>query len=158
MTGFSAYYFDGKTSARITVHVTGTAAGLHIVGGRLDITVPLADARVDAPLPGTRRTISLPGGAQLQTDDSAALDLLFPRAHRVEGWVRRMEDRWRYALAALLVLSMASAWTVIYGLPYAAKVVAGHVPLAWETGLGEQTLASIDQAACAPSRASRTCH
>jgi predicted Zn-dependent protease len=151
VTEFDAIYYDGKTSARNTVRVRALEHSLHIAGATVNLEVPLAETSVDSPIAGTRRAIHLPGGAQLRTDDHAALEALFPHANRLERWVHGLERRWRYALAGLAVVVAFSAWCVIYGLPLAAEFAAGFVPLELEGKLGEQALSSIDASLCAPS-------
>jgi hypothetical protein len=151
VTQFDAIYYDGKTSARNAVRVRTLDDSLHIASSTVNLEVPLAETNVDSPLAGTRRAIHLPGGAQLQTDDHAALEALFPRANRLETWVHGLERRWRYALAGLVVVVALSAWCVIYGLPLAAELAAGFVPRELEAKLGEQALSSIDVSLCAPS-------
>ena len=152
MIEFPAIYYDGKTSARhaVSVHATGTT--LRVTGEKVNLEVPLADARIEAPVPGASRAIRLAGGAVLQTHDNDALDALFPHANRLERWVHLLERRWRYALAGLVVVMLGSAWGVIYGLPLAAAIVARFVPPAAEAALGRQAMRAIDASLCAPTK------
>ncbi len=151
MTEFDAVYYDGRTSARKPVRVRGYTLVIQIVGEGLRLDVPLGKVRVDPPVGGTRRALHLPDGAQLQTDDHAAVETLFPRAHALEGWVHGLERRWPYALAALAVTAVVAWWSVVDGLPLAAKIVSGFVPVAWEAKLGEQTLEFFEGRLCRPS-------
>jgi Zn-dependent protease with chaperone function len=148
---FDAVYYDGKTSTRRPVRAQTRRGGLHVVGADVDLDVPLDQITVDAPIGNTRRTLSLAGGAQLQTDDHAALAALFPRANRLQTWVQALEQRWGYALAALVLSAGFTAWCLTYGLPIAAKVAAGFVPVAIEAKLGEQSLYAFDHGICSPS-------
>ena len=151
MTDFDAVYYDGRTSARKPVRVRGYTLAIQIVGEGLRLEVPLGKVRVDPPVGGTRRALHLPDGAQLQTDDHAAVEALFPRAHLFEGWVHRLERHWLYALAAIALVAAFSWWSVVDGLPLAAKIAAGFVPVAWEAKLGEQTLGFFEGKVCRPS-------
>jgi len=151
VTEFDAVYYDGRTSARKPVRVRGYTLVIQIVGEGLRLDVPLGKVRVDPPVGGTRRALHLPDGAQLQTDDHAAVETLFPRAHALEGWVHGLERRWPYALAALAVTAVVAWWSVVDGLPLAAKIVSGFVPVAWEAKLGEQTLEFFEGRLCRPS-------
>ncbi len=149
MIEFDAVYYDGRTSARKAARVQAYTQSLYVTGeGGFKLEVPLANVRVEPPLAGTRRILHLPGGAQLQTDADAALRALFPRSNRLETWVHALESRWPLALAGVVVAATFSWWCVVYGLPLAAGLVATHVPVQVEVKLGEQTLASIDQAVC----------
>lgn len=151
MTEFDAVYYDGRTSARQPVRVRGYTLVIQIVGEGLRLDVPLAKVRVDPPVGGTRRALHLPDGAQLQTDDHGAVEALFPRRHALEGWVHRIERNWLYALAAIALTAAFSWWSVVDGLPLAAKIAAGFVPETWEAKLGEQTLGFFDGKLCRPS-------
>jgi len=151
VTEFDAVYYDGRTSARQPVRVRGYTLVIQIVGEGLRLDVPLAKVRVDPPVGGTRRALHLPDGAQLQTDDHGAVEALFPRRHALEGWVHRIERNWLYALAAIALTAAFSWWSVVDGLPLAAKIAAGFVPETWEAKLGEQTLGFFDGKLCRPS-------
>jgi len=151
MSEFDALYYDGKISARKPVRVRGLSHSLHISGPEVNREVPLADVSVDAPLPGAARALRLPDGAQLQTNDHAAVEALFPRAHKLESWVHGLERRWPYALAGIAVVALFAWWLIADGIPRAAKFAAGYVPLNVEAKLGEQTLDAIDRPLCQAS-------
>jgi Zn-dependent protease with chaperone function len=148
---FEAVYFDGKTSARRDVRVHGYTGVIQIVGEGLRLDVPLGKLQVDPPISGTRMVLHLPGGAQLQTDDHAAVEALLPRAHGLEGWVHALERRWPYALAGVAVIAAFAWWSVVDGLPRAAKLAANFVPPAVEAKLGEQTLDFFESKLCKES-------
>jgi len=148
---FEAVYYDGRTSARKPVRVRGYTLAIQIVGEGLRLEVPLGKVRVDPPVGGTRRALHLPDGAQLQTDDHRAVEALFPRAHPLEGWVHAMERRWLYALAAIAMVTAFAWWSVVDGLPRAARIAAGFVPAAVEVNLGEQSLGFFERNVCGPS-------
>jgi Zn-dependent protease with chaperone function len=151
MTEFDAVYYDGKTSARKPVRVRGYPGILQIVGESLRLEVGLDRVEVDAPVGAGRRSLRLPGGAQLQTDDHAAVEALFPRAHFLEGKVHALERRWPVALGAIALLAGFGWWCVVDGLPRAAKLAAELMPPEMEASLGEQTLRSLDGPICRPS-------
>jgi Zn-dependent protease with chaperone function len=148
---FDAVYYDGRTSARKPVRVRGYTLVIQIVGEGLRLDIPLGKVRVDPPVGGTRRALHLPDGAQLQTDDHAAVEALFPHAHALESWVHSLERRWPYALAALAFAAAFAWWSVVDGLPRAAKIAAGLVPATVEAKLGEQTLGFFEGKVCRPS-------
>lgn len=151
MTEFDAVYFDGRTSARKSVRVLGSSDSVHIVGDGVDLVIPLSMIMVDPPIPGARRALNLPGGAQLQTDAHVAIETLFPRTNRMQGWIYRLEQRWRFAFAGIAVAAAFAAWCVAYGLPVAATIVAELVPPGIEIRLGERTLSTIDNGLCMQS-------
>ena len=152
MTEFDAVYYDGRTSARTPVRARRTAGGLHIAGAGVDLEVALADIAADAPLAGAPRSLHLPGGAQLKTEDQAAVEALFPLSHGVESAVHLLEGRWRYALGGLAVAAAFGWWSVVYGLPLAASLASSFVSTEIEARMGDDALATIDQTLCGPSR------
>jgi hypothetical protein len=148
---FAAAYYDGRTSARRDVRVRAYTTAIQIVAEGLRIEVPLATLRLDPPVGGTRRILHLPDGAQLQTDDGAAIESLFPGGGTIEGWAHRLESRWPYALAAVALVAAFSWWGVVDGLPRAANLAAGFVPKALEAQMGAQTLEFFEGKLCGPS-------
>ena len=156
MIEFRAFYYDGKTSARAEVSVRGLAHSLHITGAGVNFEAPLDAVRVDAPVGGIRRTLTLPDGAQLQTDDQAALAALFPRANRLETGVQMLERRWGYAAGAIIVIAVFAWWCFVYGLPQAANAIAKSVPHGIEELIGGQTLGTLDRSLCGPSSSARS--
>ena len=155
MIEFDAVYYDGNTSKRHLVRVRATGESLQVKGEAVNLELPLTAARADPPVPGVNCVIRLPNGAQLKTEDPAALEALFPDADRLERWVYGLERHWRSALAVLAVVVALSAWAAIFGLPLAAKLAAGFVPPDLEALLGDQALSSIDGMLCSPSALSR---
>jgi Zn-dependent protease with chaperone function len=151
VTTFDAAYFDGRSSARTAVRVEAGDGTLHITGGGVDIEVALADIEVDARIGNTPRTLQLPGGAQLQTADHAALELLFPQANRFEAWVHGLERHWGMALASIVLIAGVAWWFSAYGIPLAANAVARALPQELEAKLGAQTLAALDASLCSAS-------
>lgn len=156
MTEFNATYYDGKSSARTPVRVRGAASRLCIVGEGGDFNAPmldvaLTDVRPDAQVGTARRFLGLPGGAQLQTDDHAAVAALFPGAAPLDRYVLGLERRRVAALAAILIIGAFSWWCVAYGLPLAATLASKAVPVTIEAALGEQTLNTIDRTFCRAS-------
>jgi hypothetical protein len=64
---------------------------------------------VDAPIGDIPRTLQLPDGAQLRTGDRAAIDILYPRAHLFEAWVRQFERHRGMAVASVVIIA-GIAW------------------------------------------------
>jgi Zn-dependent protease with chaperone function len=151
VTEFEAAYYDGKSSARRSVHVRSYPGTLEIVGEGLRLEVSLQDIQVDPPIGATLRALHLPDGAELQTDDHAAVEELFPNASRFERWVNVLERSWAYALGGLVLLVLVAWWAVTDGLPRAAKAAARYVPPEVEVKLGDQALRGIDGRLCKPT-------
>ena len=148
---FAADYFDGRTSARHPVRVRRDMGMLHVSGPGVDFAVQLGDVRAQPPVAGTRHLLRLPAGAELDTDDAAAVRSIFPQDLRRDEWLRRLEGRWTPALAALLAIGVFTGWMGFFGLPMAAQWAAAKVPDPIARELGEQTLAAFDRTFCGPS-------
>jgi Zn-dependent protease with chaperone function len=142
---FEAIYFDGRSSAKRPVRVQGDDRRLVITGADANVVVPRDETEWQPPVSGTRHVVNLRGGAQLQTEDGEALARLYPDGLRVEAWVRKLESRWTYAIASVAVIALFAAWTLVYGVPIAAKHIARYMPPAIEKELGNQTLAALGQ-------------
>ena len=151
MTEFDALYYDGRSSVSRPVRVRAWTSELSIAGEGVDERVPLAAIRVEPPIGDTPRILQLPGGAQLRTRDAAAVRALFAGAAAMESRVHALERHWPYAIAALVLVAIASWWALVYGVPIAARYVARAIPPEAEAALGSRTLQILDGMGCGPS-------
>jgi predicted Zn-dependent protease len=151
MVEFQALYYDGRSSASRPIRVRGWTGELEISGDGVRARVPTAAVKLEPPIGATRRILQLPEGAQLQTADEAAIAALFPEANALEGRIHRLERRWPYAVAAMLLVGLVAGWMLVYGVPIAARIAAESVPIEVEAALGNRTLATLDSMGCAPS-------
>ncbi len=151
MVEFDALYYDGRSSASRRVRAQGFTSELRIVGDGIDERVPLKAVTVEPPIGNTARILRLPGGAQLRTTDDAAVQTLFAGSAGMESRIHALERRWPYAIAALVLVAVASWWAVVYGVPIAAEYAAAAVPPRVEAMLGERTLQVLETTGCAPS-------
>ena len=134
-------YFDGRSSRDqpATLTVDGQAATLTVVasaGLGVPGTLPFEERwparvlRVETPLPGVRRAVTLPGGGRFETRDDAGVSR-WERAtgrNRALSGVRALESRWWAALGALGVSLVAMAVFVLYGIPAVARQAALATP------------------------------
>lgn len=157
MSMFEARYYDGKTSQqhKVTVY-PASATEMRIVGDTVDVVCALAHVRVSPRVGNTRRHLYFVDGAQCETEDNDAVDVLFKRHpavalnHPLHHW----ESKLRYVGLAL-VLTVAIIWLgITYGVPSLAKQVAFHLPVATDELIGKEALAELDQHFLHPSRLS----
>ena len=153
MTEFDAIYYDGRSAARTAVRVRAIGDRLHVSGDRVEMQVPIGAVAADAPIASAPRTLRLPDGAQLRTTDPV-VHVLFARDGKLETLVHGLEQRWPYALAALVVIAVFAWWAVVRGLPLAAEAIARQIPVRADAAIGEHALAAIDGRMCHPSRLS----
>jgi Zn-dependent protease with chaperone function len=138
--------FDGRSAAATPVRVA-------IAGGVLTVTTPdgvllleygLARLTVTEAFATAPRQIGLPGGALVEVADGSALTAALAAAGRRPGLVDRLEARWRAALAALVACAGVIVAAYVYGLPAAARWVAGKLPASAEQRLGDGVLEILD--------------
>jgi len=148
---FEALYYDGKSSASRPVRVRGWTSELRIAGEGVDERIPLEAVIVEPPIGKTRRVLQLPGGAQLRTADDAAVRALFPQGDSFESRIHGLEGRWPYAVAALVLVAIATWWAIVYGVPLAAEYVAASIPREVEASLSSRTLSMVETFGCSAS-------
>jgi Peptidase family M48 len=157
MTGLQGQYFDGKSSARHPVELQ--------IGwdGRVRLTGPdevheyrLSETEVSERIGDTPRTLRFPDGSACQVLDNDAIDAALEAldATSVQHDVHRLESRWSYAVVALVAL-VAIVWAGIqYGIPAAARHVAGIFPPRADALIGTQALELLDRGYLSPSKLS----
>ncbi|HQR72880.1 MAG TPA: M48 family metallopeptidase [Burkholderiaceae bacterium] len=149
-------YYDGArtTPARVRVALSDDG-GLTIDSASAGlVTYRIGQVRVhDRVGASAPRSIELPDGALLHLPVDPAFDALIDRlTHRRGAWVRHMELRWRYALAAL-VLVLAGAWCFVrFGMPVLASAAAERVSPAFAAEIGGLALAQFDEHLLEPSQ------
>lgn len=142
----SGRYFDGKSSAARDVELELSDEGLRASGENLSLSFLQAELRISRRVGNTTRRIHFPNGGVCEVADNDAIDLWLKNdAVGVERWVHGLEHRWRYALAALLIVGVG-VWAVIrYGIPVAAERVARAIPTEVDDRIGRETLALLDK-------------
>ncbi len=154
MIRFSARYFDGQTSAAKTVEgLVLDPSILEVRDGKQFQTYAIKDCQFEAPLGHTRRVILLPDNGRLETDDLAQYDDLQNWLHPGMGlkWAHRLERRWRWVIGALAVLIAFITAFFLWGVPWAAWVIAHRLPVEWHEQLGEGVMDSLDKYFMEPS-------
>ena len=154
MIQFQGYYYDGRSAQAHTVAVSVEADGeLLAIGDGIEARANANAMTTSDRLGATRRFITLPGGAAIETDDNDAVDAVAARFASGRGgqWIHAMERSWPIALAAVLVTA-ATIWGGLnYGVPVAAREVAHRLPIELETQLGEETLVALDKSLLEPT-------
>jgi Zn-dependent protease with chaperone function len=157
MISCRAFWYDGKLSERhlVTISCLGDRQ-LRVQGEGVDVSVPLADVRIDAALGTARRMMRFPDGAAAETSDHDFLDGLQKRQGR--GRFFRTVSRWETSLlrtfAALVVMLALCLGLVRYALPVLAMKAAFALPSATEELIGRETLQVLDRAVLKPTKLS----
>nr|WP_315398392.1 M48 family metallopeptidase [uncultured Duganella sp.] len=151
--GVAAGYFDGRSSRlhRVTLRVRD---GVAEVRGEIERDSPIGALRVSERSVHALRKVTFPDGAYLEIRDLAAIEALLRRTGHGDGWVVRLQQSWRGALAAAAGSVLLIGAGYVYGLPALADWLARAMPPSMERQLGQGVLALLDQHAFAPSRLS----
>ncbi len=154
MIRFSARYFDGQSSSAKTVEVLALDVSiLEVRYGKQFQTYAIKDCEFEAPLGHTRRVILLPNNGRLETNDLAQYDDLQDKLHPGMGlkWAHWVERSWRWVIGSLAGLIAFITAFFIWGVPWAAWVVAHRIPVEWNEQLGQGVLDSLDKYVMKPS-------
>lgn len=146
-----ADYFDGRSTRlrRVTLQVAGE--DLIVTGEDIDLRVPFARVMVDERLGRAPRRLRFQNGAFCEVGDLEALDaLLSSTAHR-DGWVDRLQRRLKFVMPSLIACAALVIAGYRWGLPWAAAMMAGKMPVAFEHQLSAQTLQLLDGGILLPS-------
>ncbi len=155
MIEFRALYFDGKRSKPqpVTVSCDGAAIVIGDDEGSVRLDIPLASCNVAPPLGKTRRSIRLPEGGLLETDDMEAVDALerLTGSNRGMKAVHRLESHWKAVAVCVAALALFLWAFTSYGIPLIAERVAFAVPTASMERVSRDTFAFMDKRFFLPS-------
>lgn len=152
------FYYDGQSSAQVPARCCIYDSGAVRIEGLGDqgLLARLGSFTIDVSprLANTPRYLHLPNQGKFETEENDAVDELLRRFRR-GSWlnvVHFMETRKRWILACLLALVLM-VWIVgRWGVPFAAKVIAGHLPKKVSQMAGQRTLDALDRSLLQPSQ------
>ncbi len=151
MPSVSADYFDGHSARAHPVTLTLVGDRLDLSGDGIARSERLADLRVSEPMGSAPRLLRFADGAHCAVRDHAGLDVLLAAAGHRDTWVVRLQARWHWAVAALLVSVASVVAAYLWGLPALAGALASVTPDSVVRQLGRHSLATLDEAVLAPS-------
>jgi Zn-dependent protease with chaperone function len=147
------HYYDGKRSECHMVILSLNDDRLQITGDGIDLSWPLKEVRVSAPLGSMKRSAYLPDGGKCDFDDNAFAQL----AEQYQGkgsffqGVHRWENSLKRAFVALTITIVLVLGFIQFGIPVLAEQAAYAIPTATETTLGRETLQILDRTLFAPT-------
>ncbi|MDX5362574.1 MAG: M48 family metallopeptidase [Pseudazoarcus pumilus] len=152
----NGHFSDGRQARAETAYLIQEGGRLWVVGadGRsLVEPTPLRAVRVSARLGRTPRHLVFPAGGRFATDDNDGVDVLLGvHARAGQGLVDRLESRWRFVLAALVVTVAVVFVGVMWGVPAAARHVAFQLPASVGQEAQRVAVDMLDRSAFEPSR------
>ncbi len=145
------FYYDGQSSVQVPARCCIYASGAIRVEG-LDDDGLLASLgsftiHVSPRLANTPRYFHLPNQGKFETEENDVVDELLQRFHR-HSWlhiVHFLESRKRWILTCLLAIVFMTWFVGRYGVPLAAKVIAGHLPKKVTEMAGQRTMDTLDR-------------
>ena len=156
MIEFEGVYFDGIHSKARPVTVVFDQAALNIRGrGEFaGFSVPFHLCTINPPLGNTRRSIKLPDGGLIETDDLGTVAVM----ERLSGGNRGMravhflESRWPVVLVCLIALAVCIWGFTKYGMPLIAARIAGQIPPASMERMSKDALKILDARFVGPTQ------
>lgn len=148
MSQLNGHFSDGRSAAlQPAILSLGDDGRLDLQVGELRQTWLLPQLRITARLGNTPRRITTPDGGHFETRDNDALDrwLAGQRRGREQHWVHRLEQRWHWAIAALLLCVCLIGGGVWWGIPWSAKRIALALPPEVNAVIAQGTLEVLDR-------------
>lgn len=148
----AAQYFDGRSARAHAVTLELAGATLSLRGEGIARDDDIATLRISEPMGLAPRLISYPDGAHCEVRDHAGIKRMLDASHFEDSWVVRLQHRWRWAFASLLVTIALVFAGYRWALPAAAEFIAFNTPESVLSRLGDGTLALLDQGLFKPSQ------
>lgn len=148
----AATYFDGRSAVARAVTLTLAEGVLHVRGDNVAREAPVAELRVSEPMGAAPRLISFPDGAHCEVRDHAGMARMLDASGFEDGFVVRLQKRWRWALASVAVTVAAVFAGYHWGLPAFSEWLAFRMPDAVLARLGGGTVETLDRIALGPSK------
>jgi Zn-dependent protease with chaperone function len=147
-----ATYFDGRSAMAHAVTLTLVEGVLQVRGAAINRDEPITVLRVSEPMGAAPRLISWADGAHCEVRDHAGMARLLEASGFEDSLVVRLQRRWRWAFASIVVTLAFVFAGYHWGLPAASEWLAFQMPEAALSKMGSSTLEILDRAAFAPSK------
>lgn len=148
----AAVYFDGRSARPWPVLLHLEDGHLVMTGEGIGSRTPLARLRVSEPLGAAPRSVTFPDGRHCEVQDHDAFIRLLRAGNHRDGFVVRLQSRWKWALAALALSVLTVAAGYRWGLPLASEWIAYRLPATLLASIGHSTLDFLDGHVLAPSK------
>jgi Zn-dependent protease with chaperone function len=150
--GVGAHYFDGRSAKAHPVVLTLAAGVLSVRGDTIQRDDAITSLRVSEPMGAAPRLISFADGTHCEVRDHQGMAALLAASHYRDGWVVRLQERWRWAAAAVVVTVASISAGYYWGLPAASAWIAYRVPDNVLAQMGSGTMRVLDRAVFASSK------
>ena len=155
MTTVNAYYYDGTSARRHAVTLSLAQGRLAVQGAEVTREEPFTSMRISEKLGRSPRLLHFSDGGHCEVSDHAAFEALLNEAgYRSHSLVSRLEGAWRYALAALLLSIGCGIAAYLWGLPWAADLIAARIPYSTAHVIDVHAMRAFDAGLMQPSKLS----
>ena len=155
MKSVNANYFDGRSARQQAVTLTISNGQLQLHGEELIRELPLANMSISAKLGLSPRLLHFSDGGHCEVNNHADFDAMLQGAGmHTKSLLSILENSWRYALAATLLLIIFVVGSFYWGLPWVANIAAERIPPAIALGIDTHVLGSVDDGLMQPSELS----
>jgi Zn-dependent protease with chaperone function len=151
-TQVSADYFDGRSAKAHAVVLTLHDGVLSVRGAGIERDDAITTLRVSEPMGAAPRLVSFPGSAHCEVRDHAGMAALLAASQFEDNWVVRLQNRWRWAAASVVVTVATVVAGYYWGLPAASEWIAYQVPEKILAQMGSGTIRILDRAIFSPSK------
>lgn len=151
MAAVTADYYDGRSARAHSVSLSLSADMLVVQGEDVARRDPLHALHISEPMGAAPRLIKFADGAHCEVRDHDALAVLLDAGGHRDGWVVRLQGRWRWALAAVIIAVASVAAGYRWGLPAFSEWLAFRLPERTLAQMGKSTLAFMDEHMLSPS-------
>lgn len=138
----TAVYYDGRQAKPYDVTLSLIGDVLQLQGDGVERRETLSALKIPPPLGSTPRLILFADGGRCEVADRRGFEAMLPA--KAASLVSGLESRWRYAVFALLLTLGLAVAAYLWGLPYAARVVADRIPPYVTEQLDKQFFANLD--------------
>lgn len=146
---FAADYFDGVSSSRRSVTVWRAGDRVRVEGDGASLDLDVAEVRVQPRVGSTPLRILLPArGLLVAAADDVAPVLDIPAAR---GLAHRLESHLGVVVGSLVGVALCGWLGVQFGIPWAARQIAMHVPPEVERDIAAESLRQMDEYVLKPS-------
>jgi Zn-dependent protease with chaperone function len=145
MKSVNANYFDGQSARQQSVTLTIAQGQLQLHGEELLRELPLSNLSISAKMGRSPRLVHFSDGGHCEINNHADFEAMLQGADmHTKSLLSILENSWRYALAATLLLIIFVIGSFYWGLPWIANVAAERIPPAIALGIDTHVLNSVD--------------
>lgn len=147
------YEPDSPRGRRVTLTMLPDG-NLRLAGDGVDRHYQMRETRISDRVGHVVRRFEFFDGALAEVADNDRVDEFLRAFGYARGGTRMhaLEQRWGWAIAAVVVLAVAAVAWIAVGVPAVANAVASRLPPQVEDRLGVESLAVMDRLFLAPSR------